>query len=171
MLQTLPPSHHAAVIEEESKDWIRAYCTSDPAIKDDLWRMDQLTKMHWDMIATDKDVARLDIDRAKYLALAERNMLVVVTARLSQILGYFICLISPHPHYKSTLIGLEDAHFVHPDWRRYGFGTRMLEVMEEALRKRGVKLLKVRSKLHAPNTEWLEENGFKAIEVTYTKVL
>lgn len=159
--------------EECSPWWLKAFLTRDPLVQTDLLVLDELFALHWKLIATDQDVAKLDIDFTKYLRLAEMKMFTMVLARnnVATIIGYFACLITPHPHYKSTLMALEDVHFVHPDYRRHGVGTEMLGVMEDVLRARDVKLLKVRSKVHAPNTEWLRQNGFKAVELTYSKVL
>jgi GNAT superfamily N-acetyltransferase len=160
------------ICRQESNKWMLEFFGRDPAVLNDIVRVNHLIELHYHEIASNKDVLQLDMNWVGFLNLAKNDFLLVVTARKEgTIVGYFVCAVTSLPHYKTTLVGQEDVHYVHPKYRRQGVGTAMRSVMEEALRQRGAKLLRIRTKAHADNRVWLEKNGFKLVEMMYSKVL
>ena len=65
-----------------------------------------LLEAHWQEIALNKDIVPLDPDWDAYEQLEEEGKLFIFTARDGgQLAGYFVVIVAPHIHYKSTLFG------------------------------------------------------------------
>lgn len=106
-----------------------------------------LLRLHWQEVASYQDLLELDPDVELYRALAERGKLLIVTARVAgKLVGYIVYIVGTHAHYRKVLQGVEDIHFLHPDYRRSRIGIALLKAGEAELRKRGVKLAVLRCK-------------------------
>jgi hypothetical protein len=66
----------------------------------DVWAQAQpLTRPHYDEIAKNKELLKLNPDLEKYELLDRSGNLLLITARADgRLVGYFLWIIAPHPH-------------------------------------------------------------------------
>jgi N-acetylglutamate synthase-like GNAT family acetyltransferase len=139
---------------------------------DILPELKHLIPLHYDEIATDKDVIPLDPNHDTYITMEEEGMLHVCTARDDgQMIGYFITFVMNHLHYQTTMFGKVDVYFVHHDHRKNGVGLTLFKYHEDEMRRLGVKKLMNVCKLHKDHTPLFESLGYKKFEVVFAKLL
>jgi len=130
-----------------------------------------LTKMHFEEIAANKDVIKLNADMASYEEAEENHNLHIVTCRIDGVLvGYHLSFIRPHLHYKDSLTAYTDLFFIHPSYRRGRIGVNLFKYAEKTLWQRGVQRIYMPTKLKLDVGALFEHLGFDAIERVYTKV-
>lgn len=143
----------------------------------ELWadvkgEMAPMFERHWREIALNHAEVPLDIDHARYDALAAAGALHVVTARdETGLIGYHIAIISTHLHYKSTLHGITDVYYVAPEKRQGFTGIRLFQAVERELKARGVRKLFTGTKLHLDMGPLFERLGYTAVERLYSKLI
>lgn len=139
------------------------------ACKDEF---ETLVFAHWDEIALDHSDVPLDIDWALYGALENINRIMFSTVRDDdKLVGYHLTMVSTHLHYRSTLHGIVDFYYIHPDYRKGFTGIKFLKYVEEELKKLGVKKIITGCKDHHNLSKLLERLGYKLSDHIFTKVL
>jgi GNAT superfamily N-acetyltransferase len=125
-----------------------------------------LVKLHYDEIATHKDLKVLDPDYDQYIHLDEIGMLRCFTVRDGGILvGYFLTIITPHIHYRTCRYALNDILFVHPDYRGTTIPYRMIKGAMQDLRDEvGADILCIHMKIEYPFRSLLAKLGFLQTE-------
>lgn len=127
---------------------------------------------HWEEIARHKDLIKFDPDYARYRAMDLMDMLHIVTARSNRVLiGYAVSFITPHLHYKSCLMSLNDIVYLSPEYRQGSNAIRLFRYIENTLRQRGVMKAHITMKLAHDFGPVLEHIGYTEIERTYEKLL
>jgi hypothetical protein len=143
----------------------------------DVWQEAQpLTRPHWEEIAKNKGLLRLNPDLEKYVYLNEGGRLLLITARADdRLVGYFLWIIMAHPHYKHVLVAEEDLHFLSPEYRSGGcygegcqYGYKLLEAARDAAIARGAQLLTMREKVGHEHPSIMNGLGFSATDIVYT---
>lgn len=115
----------------------------------------------------------LDPDWELYLYFESEGTFRLMTARVNgRLVGYAGCLITPHIQHKSTVCADVNALWLDEDFHKGIVGVRMLRKFKEDLSSRGVKMLRVASKLaYKANKgglgKLLEFLGFVPDEVVY----
>ena len=134
--------------------------------------MKELFPLHWEELALNRDVIKMDVFNERYLAADEANGLLLVTARESgKLVGYFVAFLLPHLHYKSAgLMAMTDMYFVQKEYRN-GAGAKLILCVLEALRSRGIKKIYMSCKAHLDQTELFEAMGFKFSDKMFTRML
>jgi hypothetical protein len=135
-----------------------------------------LTRPHWEEIAKNKGLLTLNPDLDKYERLESGGHLLLVTARADgSLVGYFLWIIVPHPHYKHVQAAEEDLHFISTEYRsggRYGrdrsYGFELLKAARDAAIARGARLLAMREKVGHEHPALMEALGFVPTDVAYT---
>lgn len=134
--------------------------------------MEHLWPLHWEEVAGDKDVIKLDPDFESYAALEKIGTLHVVTARSAgQIIGYHISIVRPHLHYRTSLSAFTDVYYIHPDHRKGMVGVKLFKEVEKTLKQRGVQKMFTGTKLSLDMGRLFEHLGWKETERLYTKVI
>jgi len=127
---------------------------------------------HWEEIAHNKDLIKLDPDWERYRILADNHVLSVATARVDGILiGYQIYMVMAHLHYKQSLTAMSDVLYLAPEYRQGTAGIRLMKCAEEELNRLGVQRIIQNVKLTADWGVILERMGYKPFERIYTKLL
>lgn len=140
-----------------------------PSVKDECR---YLIQQHWEEIALNKDVIKLNPDWDAYEALEGEGKLKVFTARDdNNLIGYFVVLVGTNLHYKDHLFAENDIIFLRKDYRKGMTGAKLIKFAEECLTKDGVSVLNINTKVHQPFDPLLERLGFNCIERVYSKVL
>jgi len=147
-------------------------------VKTESWaaidqQIEAVAAFHWDELALDKLLFQRDLDHEKYFTLEKQGMLHVVTARdEGDLVGYIICFVMPHLHYKSSgLVALADMYFLLREYRKGGLGVRMFREMEWGLMERGVIRAHMSCKVKEDHTRLFEAMGWELTDYTFSKVL
>lgn len=137
-----------------------------------FWRdSEALRHEHHADICADPQM-QMKVNYDEYDALWRMGLLQVLVARDGdQMVGYFITVIRPHPHYNDTIIGHEDAHFLTKSHRRGFAGLRLIREAEGHLRAAGVHRMNVHTKSHKNKGRVFERLGFTQTDIIYSKRL
>ena len=132
----------------------------------------ELLKLHWHEIARDKELLWLNPDEEKYARLDQAGMLCLVTGRAGErLVGYFLWILTPHPHYKHVLVAQEDLHFLLPEYRQGLTGYRLLMRARTEAKARGAQVLAYREKIGHVHPALMERLGAKPTDIVYTEVV
>jgi hypothetical protein len=134
---------------------------------------ESLVELHYEEIALDQEAVPLDPDYDKYYQLESNNAFFLMTVRDDGVLiGYFIAIITPHLHYKSTLHALTDIYYIKPDYRKTKVGVNLFLEVQKELEKLAVKKWINGCKLHSglDHTKLFEGLGFNYSEKIFTLV-
>ena len=131
-----------------------------------------LIDLHWEEIALNKDVIKLNPDWKSYYNLEDNNKLKIFTARYDNaLIGYFIVIIYVNLHYKDHLFASNDILYLHPDYRKGFAGIKLIKYAEQCIKEDGVSVMTINVKEHKSFGLVLERLKFNAIETVYSKVL
>ena len=131
----------------------------------------RLLPLHWREVAGEQDKIPLEPDWALYNDLANHGILHVVTARVdrTELIGYHISFVRPHPHYKTTLMAFTDVYFIEKPYRKGRVGINLFREFEDSVRQRGVRKLFTGTKLALDVGAIFEHLGWTESERTFTK--
>jgi GNAT superfamily N-acetyltransferase len=114
----------------------------------------------------------VDVDYAHMAACDDAGTMRCFGARLvdsQQLCAYLFTYISKSAH-DSSMVAMEDAYYVMPEYRGSGLARRLLQYSKKRLKELGVEYLFMSSKapVGGPNIGlFLETEGFKAVAVSY----
>lgn len=132
----------------------------------------ELLMQHWEEIALNKDVIKLNPDWPAYYQLESSGMLKVFTARLDgKLIGYFVVVCRKHLHYVDHVFAFNDVLYLSKDHRKGLTGAKLMRFAEKCLKEDGVSVLVVNTKRHKPFDKLLSWLGFTHVENTYSKLL
>lgn len=132
--------------------------------------MQDLLEMHWQEVALNKDKIKLNPHWEAYADLENEDQLRIYTARINgELIGYFVVIIGANLHYKDHIFGLNDVIFLHPDWRQTHTGAKMIEFAEKCLKREGVSVLHINTKVHQPFDGLMDFLGYNVVERVYSK--
>lgn len=139
----------------------------------DCWRdMAALWPEHHKEIALHHAEVPLDPDLEQYSFMQAHGQLAVLVGRSEgRIVGYYISIIKPHLHYKSTLHAFTDVYYIAPEFRQGTTGWRMLNEMKTLWKARGVKKAFTATKLHLDISPLLKRQGWLPAESTHCILL
>jgi hypothetical protein len=127
---------------------------------------------HWNEIALNKDIIKLNPDWREYARLDELNALRIYTARKDgELMGYFVIMVSRSLHYKDHLFANNDIVFLTKPARKGLTGLKLVKFAMESLKAEGVTKLHINTKTHQPFDPIMERLGFEEIETVFSKVL
>lgn len=137
--------------------------------KEELWPLIQL---HHEEIDFYQDKVELDPDWDQFLALESLGITKMMTVRDSgKLVGYFMSLVMPHPHYKSDLYAINDILLLHPDYRKAGVAVELFTRFEAWMKELGVSVMTVNMKTTAPFDALCEGLGWDYTERQYSKCI
>ena len=95
-----------------------------------------LLKLQWEEIGIfDKEQVSLNPNWDWYQILADKKNLHIITVRDEQkLIGYYISIITPHIHYKNTLIAENDILYLYKDYRKGLTGYKLIKFAIEQLK-------------------------------------
>ncbi len=143
-------------------------------------------RIHYDEIATDKDVKPLDPDLNRYQELERLGMLRIFTVREAappvegqdyydgkptRLVGYFVSFVMNHIHYRQTKVALNDIMYVEPAHRGSTVGYRMMKLAKQDLKNLGADVLIIHMKCAYPFRPLLTKLGFHLTEENWECVL
>ena len=125
-----------------------------------------LNYSHWEEIAAHQDSRPLDPDYDRYYQLELLKMLRIFTVRDDAVLvGYYISIIVPHMHYKTSITALNDILYVHPDYRGGTAGYRLfVGAIDDLKNNTDTDIVIIHMKITHPFRELLQKLGFNQTE-------
>lgn len=136
---------------------------------DIIEEMKPLLEAHYHEIAWYQDKIELNPDYEKYAQMADAGLVHIVSARdEGKLIGYFVSMVIPGMHYKSTLYALNDVLFVHPDYRGSSTAYRMFKYAFEQLKSMGVDVITIHMKTDAPFEDLCVALGMQKQEYLYS---
>jgi len=82
---------------------------------------------HYAESARNKELFKLDPDFAVYQQVSRAGNFIGLAAFLDGVaVGYSVCFIAPHPHYKQARIAWNDLLYVSPAFRETSVGGRLM---------------------------------------------
>lgn len=131
-----------------------------------------LLSRHWQEVALDQDSIALDPDWDEYDRLAALGQLHLLTARAgAELVGYFVGIVRPHLHYRTSLTAFNDVLYIAPQYRRGRTALRFFAAIEDSLRARGAQKLYLNTKTHMDFGALLAFMNYRKTETIYTKLL
>jgi hypothetical protein len=135
--------------------------------------LQELVERQWREIALDRDQIPLDVAWERYDSAEPGNVLVstVRTVERGNLVGWYMNVVGPHPHYQQTTFAFLDQYYLMPEYRKENTAVRLFLEMERAMRERGVKQMVSISKLHVDSSKLFDFMKWRKTGITYTKVL
>ena len=139
---------------------------------------------NWKETALDHEKIALDPDFDSYATRDLDGFLHVTTARAEDweigegtptekrpLVGYFIAMVAPHPHYQTVLFCFMDVYFLAEQYRIGSNGLQLFLAVEKAMRHRGVSEIIANTKVKHDISPVFERLGWRRTAITYTKLL
>ena len=134
--------------------------------------IEPLLKQHYDEIALNKDIIKMNPDWEAYARLDAVNALRIYTARRNdKLLGYFVVIVSKSLHYRDHLFANNDVIFLAKPARKGLTGVKLIKYAIDSLAAEGITKLHINTKAHQPFDAILERLNFEEIESVYSLVL
>jgi GNAT superfamily N-acetyltransferase len=131
-----------------------------------------LLDLHYEEIANNKDVIKLNPDYDAYKKLCDMGAMRIITARdEGKLVGYCICIIRYHLHYKDSLTALNDIFYISKDYRKGLIGVKLFIKTEEILKKYGVQRVIMNTKKHHDVGAIFDRLGYRETERVFTKII
>lgn len=131
-----------------------------------------LIPLHWDEVACNKDVIKLDPDWEQYKLLVALGKIHMVTVRDDKkLVGYFITVITNDLHYRTVVTATTDIFFLLKEYRKGFAGYKLFKILEDTLKCKGVTKIHTGCKVSLDISPMLYRLGYKEIEKTFSKLL
>lgn len=131
-----------------------------------------LLNEHYEEITLHKDVMKLNPDWIKYAVLEERGELHCFSVRHEgTLVGYAVFFLTPHIHYKDSLVATNDIIYFLPQYRRGLTPVKFIKYCEAEMKKKGAVKLVFHVKLAHDWSPILSRLGYDPEEVMHGKVL
>lgn len=132
----------------------------------------ELIQMHYDEIALNKELIKLNPDWDAYSDLDAKGLTRAFTARDGdKLVGYSVFIVMPSLHYKDHLFANNDIFYLHPEYRKGFVGYNLLKNAMGWLKDDGVTKVHFNTKVHKPLDPLFERLGCSLIETIWAKVL
>jgi hypothetical protein len=140
---------------------------------DVIGEMREYFTAHYQELATFKDkISEVNPDYALYEAMDAAGKLHVVTARSEdKLVGYYVGVVMPQPHYKTTLYAMADLYWLRPDFRKGATGIEFLLFIEGSLKERGVQVTVMGTKMSKDLGKLYEHLGYTETDRVFRKGL
>lgn len=135
-----------------------------------------LIRNHYEEVARNKSVMKLDPDWDRYQKLEDEGWLFglgawVETPKSNQLVGYSFNIIGPHLHYSSMRYAQNDVLFVLKEARRSRIGLQLIYDTEREARSRGATLMLWHAKQHTTLERLMPRLGYQVQDIIYSKVI
>lgn len=130
-----------------------------------------LLDRHFDEIAENKALLQQpDPNIDKYRILDNAGMLHLLAVRDgAKLVGYYVAIVDHNLHYRTILTGVDDLHYLAPEYRKGRVGIQLFIEAEKMLREIRVMLGLMRVKEAHNHGAILERLGWRPMERVYCK--
>lgn len=136
---------------------------------DDWEHANQLLHAHWQEVAHDKELMKLDPNLDKYIEADFKQRLHIVVMRDDgdKIVGYSVHFLTQHPHYRGMTCAEDDVHYLIPEFRGTGNHELMRTYALRTLKERGVQFVTARVKVGHEHDKTLRNLGYGPVDMVY----
>lgn len=139
--------------------------------KDALFKTELLNE-HWEELVSKKHLFKVNGDYERYDLLEKNGALITILAKENdEVVGYSVNILSPHLHYKDTLVCYNDLLFVSKDKRNSPLGIKLIKYTEELAKERGAQVMLWHAKQDTPLSKILPRMGNTLHEQVFMKEL
>ena len=133
-------------------------------------KAEPLFQEHYEEIARNKDLMKLNVNWPLYEELNDKQALFVYLAMRDNVcIGYSLNLITSHLHYADLMYALNDVLFVKKEFRGGRLGLRLLRVTEDHARSEGCKLMLWHAKENTALAKLLPKLKYGVQEIMYSR--
>lgn len=134
--------------------------------------LEQLIPGHWEEVARDRDIIKLDPDWESYHQSERAGQLHMTVCRSDgRMIGYVIGFVRPHLHYRESLSFICDIFYVLPSHRSASVALNLFKENEKFLKQRGVQKVFLGCKIAKDLTPVFTRLGYRKIEYVFAKVI
>ena len=139
----------------------------------DLEVLPELTREHYEEIATEGKLQTPDFDWPQFRNLEAIGLLLVLIARVrGEVVGYSVTILVPsHIHYRWLAFANNDLLFVRKSARRRGIGKRLIARTQDDAAHRGFRHVVWHAKPGTALEAVLHRMGYRVEELTMMKEL
>lgn len=131
-----------------------------------------LFQAHYDEIALNKDVMRLDPDWQRYERMEACGILLCLAAWADcKMVGYSVTAVLPHPHYKQLRVAQNDVLFVAASCRSGPTGRDLIAATEAAAKGVNAGIIMWHAKPGTALEHVLPRIGYGVQDTLFSKVL
>jgi GNAT superfamily N-acetyltransferase len=128
----------------------------------------EMTVLHWNEIAKDKEVMRLNVDRDHYLSGEKDGSVFCVAVKDgAKLAGYFIMHMYTHPHYQHVYCAQSDIYYLLPEYRSGVNGFKLLKAGLKVAKERGASYAFVSTKVGHDHPNLMNTLGLKPRDLMY----
>jgi hypothetical protein len=129
-------------------------------------------KAHWKEIGMFKDKMEFFPDEDLYEQLNKLDAVKLYTVRDgTELVGYAVYLLNGHPHYMTTIMAMNDAYYVRPEYRKGTIAIKLLALAERKLKESGAQFITMRSKVAHDFGRMLTRRDYAPIETLFGKYI
>lgn len=131
-----------------------------------------MLELHYQELTHHKDVIKLDPDWDRYAAMEHAGGFHIFTARDDeQLIGYSAFFLTPHIHYRHTVVAQNDVLYLHPDHRNGMTGIRLIKNSEREMKALGADKIVWHCKYSNDLQQILQRLGYTDEEAMLGKML
>jgi len=135
-------------------------------------KAEPLFQEHYEEIARNKEVMKLNVNWPLYEALAETDSLFVYLAMQDNVcIGYSLNIVTNHLHYADLNYVQNDVLFVKKELRGSRIGLRLMKVTEDHARSLGCKLMSWHAKEDTTLAKLLPRLKYGVQDIVFSKEL
>lgn len=129
-------------------------------------------KEHYEEIATNKELMKLDPDYEVYASLDKNGKIFILGAfQDGQLVGYSLNIMYQHLHYSGLKICTNDILFIQKKHRKGGQGAELILKTEEEAKARGVKIMMWPVNKGSKLDSLMKLKNYKPHNIIYSKEL
>lgn len=140
------------------------------SIRDNIDLVRDLTRMHWEELATHKELMTLKPDVGRYVELEKAGR--VLTLALfdgAMIVGYSVTLLDASLHYSDLVMAYNDVLYVHPGYRKGTWGVKLIKRTETEAKARGARLMLFHGKESTNFSTLMPRLGYGVQDIVFGK--
>jgi len=135
-------------------------------------KAEPLFQEHYEEIARNKEVMKLNVNWPLYEALNEKQVLFVYLAMQDNVcIGYSLNIVTNHLHYADLNYVQNDVLFVKKELRGSRIGLRLMKVTEDHARSLGCKLMLWHAKENTALAKLLPRLKYGVQDIVFSKEL
>lgn len=131
-----------------------------------------LLDKHWQEVVNYQDKIKIDPDWYAYEIAYTQGILKIYTARSDkELVGYLVTTVVPNMHSKKHLLASCDLLYVIPEQRKGMTAYKLIKYAEESLKKTGVSIFSINTKVDRPFDSLMDRMCFDLVERSYSKYI
>jgi len=138
----------------------------------DIIPLASLFEEHWDEVAKNKRLMKLDPDFDRYRLIESSGKLFCIAAVAEDmVVGYSVNIVDSHIHYKGLTVASNDILYVMPMHRKTTVGLRIKRETEAVAKSLGAKLMLWHAKQGTSLDKILQAQHYPVQDIIYSKEL